>query len=90
MPSLYRDECLAAGLDYKAVRKLANDLSAIGRRARAMGITIFGNSGSGVLIGEDGDPIRGQLVLAEVDGMFDGGDNTPQFDEEGLQRMQTE
>lgn len=69
-------ECDAAGIDPDKIRSIARRLSSAGRDARALGVTIFGGSGSGTLrIHQNpGDSTVGALVLADLDGQYDGGD----------------
>jgi len=65
-------ECEAAHLDPKEVRRIANGLSRYAKEAQALGITVFGGSGGGSLRFNDGGP--GSLLVAEIEGDFDGGD----------------
>lgn len=67
------DECEAAGLDPKEVERIAKGLSRYAREARKLGIEIFGGSGTGSLRFDDGKP-PGRLIIAFLDGHFDGGD----------------
>lgn len=78
------DECLAAGLDPKEVARIARGLSRYAKQAEALGIEIFGGTGTGSLRADDNSP--GRLVLAELDGYFDGGDGGQHQDDEGLLR----
>jgi hypothetical protein len=69
---VYIPECEAAGVDPEAVRRIARRLSAAAREAEALGLHVFGGTGTGTLRSRDaGD---GALVLAKIDGAFDGGD----------------
>ncbi|WP_370601902.1 hypothetical protein [Pseudomonas nitroreducens] len=78
-------ECEAAGLDPKAVRRIAAGLSRYAREASALGLEIFGGSGTGELRTE-ADARRAGLVLARLDGEFNGGDGASEFGEDGLLR----
>ncbi len=84
--TLYENECLAAGKDPEAVRKLARTLDRAAKQAEALGVKIFGGSGNGTIRSYDGDA-QHPLVLALVDGhMWDGGDGAEFTDENGLMR----
>lgn len=77
-------ECEALGLDIKEVERIAKGLSRYGKQAEALGVDVFGGSGSGSLRKDlDGE---GQLVVAYLDGCFDGGDGATREDENGLLR----
>lgn len=77
-----------SGLDEKKVASIARRLSKVAKEADTMGITIFGGSGSGSLrIYNSDDGIEARpLVLAELDGHFDGGGGACWKDEEGCLR----
>lgn len=78
------EECIAEGVDPEAVRRIARALSRAARDAHALGLTVFGGMGSGTLRGLNlGD---GALILAELDGRFDGGDGGDHQDAHGLWR----
>jgi hypothetical protein len=78
-------ECEAAGVDPEAVRRIARRLSAAAREAKALGLHIFGGSGSGSL--RSPNTGSGALILAELDGAFDGGDGgADTFNADGLLR----
>lgn len=66
------DRCVVAGLDPKKVASIARRISKAALEAKAMGLTVFGGSGSGTLRhwGEHGTDAE----VADLDGMFDGGD----------------
>lgn len=73
---IYADEesCLAAGVDPKKIELLAKKVSRLAREVEAMGLFIFGGSGSGTL-----RTVRtydyGQIVVANLDGnIWSGGD----------------
>ena len=65
------ERCEAAGLDPKRVASIARRISRAALESQAMGLKIFGGSGSGDLRlfsrGVSG-------VVATLDGKFDGGD----------------
>lgn len=92
--TLYEDECRAAGKDPREIEELAREFSKLGRRARKMGITVFGGSGTGTLRyaqrSENGvrdyEDHRGSLILADIDGHFDGGDGSCDYRFDGLLR----
>ncbi|MGX1201255.1 hypothetical protein [Marinobacter sp. MBR-105] len=78
------DECEAAGLDAKEVERIAKGISRYAKQAEALGIQIFGGTGSGSLRFNDGGP--GKLIVAHVDGEFDGGDGGSVSSNDGLER----
>ena len=67
--------CESFGLDPKQVKSIASRLSKAAKEAEAIGLTVFGGSGSGSLR-FDAAPMQGMghSVLATLDGCFDGGD----------------
>jgi len=77
-------ECRAAGLDPAEVEKIARGLSRYAKQAENLGICIFGGSGSGDLRFDDRK--GGQLILATLDGDYDGGDGANSPDDDGLLR----
>lgn len=80
-------ECIAAGLDPKEVEKVAKGLARQLKAARALGVYVFGGSGSGSLRYNDGDAGKGHLVVADcLPGTVDGGDGATFPDEDGLLR----
>ena len=80
-------ECKKAGLDPKEIGRIAKGLSRYGRQAEKLGITIFGGSGSGDLRIHDTEGLEERaLILASIDGSFDGGDGSCREDSEGLLR----
>lgn len=84
MTRINESECEAAGLDPKEVKRIASGLSRYAKQAEKLGICIFGGSGAGSLMVNDGEP--GRLVVADIDGDFDGGNGACQEDENGLLR----
>lgn len=80
-------ECLAAGLDPNEVARIASGLSRYAKQAQRLGIQVFGGSSGGLLRFADGS--SGSLILASLDGDFDGGDGGLQEDSEGLLRGET-
>lgn len=79
------DECNAANIDPKEVDRIAKGLSRYGKQARELGLTVFGGSGNGTLRVSD-DSGLGQLVVAQLDGNFDGGDGSETDSDDGLLR----
>lgn len=84
------NECDRAGIDTKRVASIARRLSKAAKDASALGLTIFGGSGSGSLRWHDrysNDPREAPLVVAHLTGSnFDGGDGAEQADDFGLTR----
>jgi hypothetical protein len=84
------EECAFARLDAQRVASIARRISRAAEEARAMGLSVFGGSGNGTLRwhAEHGNgPItQGALVVAHLDGSFDGGDGAEHQDELGLTR----
>jgi len=82
------DECDAAKLDIKKVESIARRLSSAAKEADALGMHIFGGAGSGTLRFDDGEGCMGaqSLIIADLDGRFDGGDGAEEPDEGGLIR----
>jgi hypothetical protein len=78
------DECKAAGLDREEVEQIAAGLSRYARKAAALGLTIFGGSGTGSLRYDDGG--NGNLVVAELRGLFNGGDGAERLTDDGYLR----
>ena len=79
------DECIAAGLDPKEVNRIAKGISRYAKQAQSLGITIFGGS-SGRLDFDDRGTGSEPLIVASLDGMFDGGCGSTQTDDDGLVR----
>ena len=77
-------ECEAAGLDAQEVDRIAKGLSRYAKQAQALGIQVFGGTGSGSLRFDDGGP--GKLVVARLVGDFDGGDGGSGPSADGLER----
>jgi len=68
------EKCLEYSLDTRRVASIARRLSRAATEAQALGLTIFGGSGSGSLR-YNRLPIGGQQTeVARLDGRFDGGD----------------
>lgn len=76
-------ECEAAGLDPKEVERIARGLSRYAKQAQKLGITVFGGS-PGSLRADDGQEQK--LIIADLDGSFDGGCGAASCDSEGLLR----
>lgn len=90
MTSVLLAECERAGLDPKRVGALARRLSKNAADAQAMGLSIFGGSGTGSIRWHDpisNDARQGPLVVAFLSPyVFDGGDGACTEDELGLMR----
>lgn len=87
--STLENEIEAVGLDEKKIASIARRISKAAIEAREMGITIFGGSGSGTLryFGyNDTRKGEGNLIVAYLEGAFDGGDGATYEDDDGLQR----
>lgn len=80
-------ECKAAGVDYKKVESISRRISRAAKEAAALGIVVFGGAGSGSLRFRDRpDELVGPLILAHLDGTFDGGDGACSDREDGFER----
>lgn len=79
------DECKAAGVDIRKIESIARRISKAGKEAAAMGVNIFGGSGTGSLRFDDRSG-KGSLILAGLDGIFDGGDGAVMLDDTDLER----
>lgn len=84
MASINENECEAAGLDPLDVKRIAQGLSRYAKEAQKLGIQVFGGSGSGDLRFDDGG--NGKLIIADLDGDFDGGDGACSESDDGLIR----
>lgn len=78
------DTDLITVCDPAQVRRIATGLSRYAKEAHQLGLTVFGGAGSGQLRFNDGG--NGGLVVAELDGLFDGGDGASYEDDDGLLR----
>ena len=92
MPSVLEKECAYAGLDVKEVTAIARGLSKYAMRAQKLGLHIFGGSGTGQLRWDE-DAIAHNdhaLIVAILDGCFDGGDGSTGeiYSEDGLLRSE--
>jgi hypothetical protein len=81
------DECIKAGLDYEEVKRIAKGLSRYAKQAEKLGLTIFGGS-SGRLEFDDNGNGYNSLVIAILDGRYDGGCGGTHVDDEGLERTE--
>lgn len=87
MAYLNDDECEAAGLDPKKVLSLARRFERLSKEADAMGLHVFGGSGSGTLRFPDRDGRKTSLIVASIcPNGFDGGCGASREDENGLLR----
>jgi hypothetical protein len=86
------DEIAAAGFDEtdkKKIASIARRISKAAKEAEEMGIEIFGGTGSGSLRFNDGGwggSVSAALIIANLDGSFDGGCGASSWDENGLLR----
>lgn len=84
MASANKSECIAAGLDPKEIDRIAKGISRYAKQAQKLRIQIFGGGAGGHLRFNDGG--NGDLIIASLDGSFDGGDGANVPDENGLLR----
>jgi len=85
MTTIYENECKAADLDTKEVKRIAAGISRYAKQAQKLGLEVFGGSGTGTLRIND-NLAQCQLIVADLDGKFDGGDGATNEDESGLLR----
>lgn len=82
-------EVEAAGLDLKAITSIARRISRAAKEAQGMGVLVFGGGcgypGTWQLRFRDDDD-KGSLILANLDGNFDGGDGGNEYHGDGLER----
>lgn len=86
---IYENGCEVAGVDPKRVASISRRLAKAGAEARAMGLLVFGGSGTGSLrwFEERGDIRSGGVVVSEFGGgIWDGGDGATHHDMHGLLR----
>ena len=94
MPIINEDECIAAGLDPKDVRRIALGIERYGKQAAKLGIEFFGGSGTCTMRFYDDksttgvDTKYGKLIIAHLHGFScDGGHEEAQFNPpDGLMR----
>jgi hypothetical protein len=82
---LYDDECRKAGTDPKKVAAVAQRLERAVKDANQLGLEVFGGMGGGTLRYRDDDS-KGPLILADMSGLWDGGDGGFIEDDEGFNR----
>ncbi len=85
------DEILAAGFneaELKRITSIARRISKAAKEAHKMGIEVFGGTSHGTLRFNDdkGPSPSSGLILADLDGCFDGGCGATCEDEHGLLR----
>ena len=80
-----KKECTHAGLDIKKIESIARRISKAAKEAGEIGVEIFGGSGTGTLRFSD-DRDKRPLLIAVLDGIFDGGDGGAIDDDENLLR----
>ena len=84
---VYVDECFAAGIDPEIVRRLARRIERAALELQKIGVEVFGGSGHGSLRFDDRfSPALGSLILASLNGRWDGGDGGFSEAEDGLTR----
>lgn len=89
MIDLNEAEIEFARLDRAKVASIVRRLSKAAMEARRMGLTVFGGSGTGSLrwhAEHSNQPDQRPLIIAYLDGSFDGGDGAVLPDELGLER----
>lgn len=93
--AVHSEECRAAGIDEKAVASIARRLQKAAIDAQRLGLVVFGGSGSGSLravnteyseSSSSGHCGTGKLVVADMDGSWDGGDGGYSEGPDGLLR----
>lgn len=83
---LMEDECRAAGVDPKAVAAIARRIERAAKDANRLGLKIFGGSGSGDIRTSANSISDRPLILAQMEGPWDGGDGGASTDGDGLLR----
>lgn len=84
MTNVNEKECIAAGVNPLDVKRIAKGLSRYAKEAHKLGIQVFGGSGCGSLRFDDGG--SGNLILADLDGDFNGGHGACDESGDGLLR----
>jgi hypothetical protein len=74
-------ECEVAGADLFLVASIVRRLSRAAMDAKRLGLHVFGGSGHGTLRTH-----AERLVVADLDGLFDGGDGATHVEPDGLMR----
>ena len=82
---LNEKECNKAGIDAKKVAQLARKIERNVKEADKLGMQVFGGAWGGTLRYED-DPNKGALILASMNGNWDGGDGAYLEKGDGLLR----
>lgn len=86
MAIVYPNECEAAGVSVKEVRRIAKGIERYAKEAQKLGMIVFGGS-TGTLRFDDQRRGTGRLlVLATMTGGWDGGCGAAYEDENGLLR----
>jgi len=84
MPTVNEKECRHADLDPRDVRRIAAGLERYAKEAQSIGLEVFGGSTCGSLRFSDGQNCS--LILATMQGSWNGGDGGGMTDEKGLMR----
>lgn len=87
MSSVNERECEAEGVDPRQVARIARGLSRYAKELEAMGLQVFGGGTGGSIRGQGST--KGRLILAHLNGDFDGGDGAGHTDEDGLLRAES-
>ena len=86
MPEIFDAECEAVNVDPKAIAKIAKRLERAALDARKLGLMVFGGTGHGTIRPIQTSVGQGQLILARMEGCWDGGDGGHRHGDDGLMR----
>lgn len=84
---IIEEGCLHIGMtesEISELKKIASGFSRLGRRVEKLGVHIFGGSGTGSLRKNDGTDKA--VIIAWIDGIYDGGDGACREGEDGILR----
>ena len=84
--SINLDECQKAGVDIDRIKSIARRIGKAAIEAEGLGIQLFGGCGRASLRFRDDHPSDTSLILAKIDGNWDGGAGDEKYDDEGLLR----
>lgn len=85
MPYVNEEECRIVGVCPDEIKRLAKRISSAAKALEKMGCGIFGGSGTGTIRWADCGE-KGDIILAGLEGVFDGGDGATHVDEDGVER----